>query len=219
MKIVVQCSATKNPLAPSLFFGKRRVEFVAHPEHHPGTNSNATFRPDDLIPSTLLTWRESLAAYNAKGTNPYGLLSAGMLYAQPAYQKLLDYVAAENLYILSAGWGLIRSDYLLPDYDITFSSQCESWKRRKPCDHFQDFAHLTQDRIVEDETVYFFGGKAYLPLYYTLTQALPTRKVVYYRSKSIPENGAFKYIRYDCPGSTNWHYQCIKDFMADKIVR
>jgi hypothetical protein len=176
MKIVIQCSATKQDLAGTFIISGRRVKFIAHPELHPPGETDIFSRPDDAIPSSSTTWRQHLVTYNSSGANPDHLLQAGSLYSPPAYVALLRSVGTENFYILSAGWGLVRSDFLLPDYDITFSSQGEAWKRRTKRDAFRDFAHLTQGAILGNETVYFFGGKEYLQLYYKLTKTLSPGK-------------------------------------------
>src|SRR5262245_50043580 len=136
MKIVIQCSATKEDLAGTFKVAGRSVKFIAHPELHPPSDMDILSRPDDLIPSSSTTWRQYLVAYNSSGANPDHLLQAGGLYSPPAYGTLLCSVGTENFYILSAGWGLVRSDFLLPDYDITFSSQAEPWKRRTKRDAF-----------------------------------------------------------------------------------
>jgi hypothetical protein len=165
-----------------------------------------------------MTWRQHLLAYNQQGGNPQGLLQAALLYSPPIYKALLDAIGAEAFYILSAGWGLIRAGFLLPDYDITFSSQAEPWKRRRAHNRFDDFAQLGDADAPAGETLYFFGGKDYLPLYSQLTRHLPARKVVYYASKSIVKEAGWEYIRYGSPG-TNWHYRCASDFLAGRIAR
>ena len=218
MKIVIQCSANKKALAGYFALNGRRVRFVAHPEYCEQTKAHVLCRPDDLIPSTSMTWREHLLAYNACGDNPDRLLRSGSLYSPPAYQRLLNSVGSDNLFILSAGWGLIRSDFLLPDYDITFSSQAAPWKRRTKHDLFCDFVHLTQANIACDETLYFFGGREYLPLYYKLTRCLVARKVVYYVSARFITCDGFVYIKYDSSG-TNWHYRCVSDFLNGRIEK
>ena len=149
--------------------------------------------------------------------NPDCLLAAADLYGPPVYRRLLHHVGRENFFILSAGWGLISADFLLPDYDITFSSQSEPWKRRTSRDRFADFVQLTQADIVDDESVYFFGGKDYLPLYRHLTHTLVARKVIYFASQNIRTHEAFEYIRYGSSG-TNWHYRCAADFIEGKIA-
>lgn len=223
MKIVIQCCATKYRAAGSFTSEGRRVKFVADPKLYPPTSTDVGFRPDDRMPSSSMTWREHLLSYNRQGDNPDRLLQAGKLYRPPAYRKL-DSIEAEDLYILSAGWGLVRSAFLLPDYDITYSGSAEPWKRRtKKADtkkkDFKDFSQLTQACVGRDETVYFFGGKDYLPLYYRLMEGVVARKVIYFKSDKIPRDTAFDYIPYECRGSTNWHYSCVTDFLANKIER
>ena len=216
MKVVIQCSATKNKAAGSFTFNARRVTFVSHPELHRGASSEILFRPDSRVPSTSITWRDHLLAYNKGAHNPDRLLCAADLYSPDIYRSLLRHAGSKNLFILSAGWGLVRADFLVPDYDITFSSQAEPWKRRRKRDVFSDFAQLTQVDLDATEDIYFFGGKDYLPLYYTLTRTLVARKVVYYVSAHIPRDPAFKYIRYSTAG-TNWHYGCAKDFIEGSM--
>ena len=219
MKVVIQCSATKDDRAGTFTVNGQRVKFVAHPERHHGDSSYLLSRPDDAIPSKSISWRDHLLTYNGHGDNPDHLLPAGSLYSPPIYRKLLNRFGAESLFILSAGWGLIRSDFLLPDYDITFSSQVdEPWKRRTKQDRFLDFAHLSQADLVDEERIYFFGGKAYLPLYYRLTRALMARKVIYSASANIPPEQGFEFIPYGSAG-TNWHYRCAKDFLEGRIEK
>jgi len=218
MKVVIQCSATKDEAAGSFTLNGRRVEFVAHPEFHTKAGPEALFKPDDTIPSTSTTWREHLLAYNRRSENPDRLLRAADLYSPEIYRSLLHYVGTANLFILSAGWGLINADFLVPDYDITFSSKAKSWKRRTKRDKFFDFAQLTQSDLSVGEHIYFFGGKDYLPLYYSLTRTLVARKVIYFASARIPKDQDFEYIPYGTAG-TNWHYRCAKDFIEGRIAR
>jgi hypothetical protein len=215
MKVVIQCSATKAEGAGTFTLNGRPIKFIAHPEWYPASASELPFRPDDTIPSTSTTWREHLVAYNRNGDNPDHLFQAGKLYRPKIYRSLLDHVGVENLFILSAGWGLVRADFLLARYDITFA-RAEAWKWRGAEDEFHDYAQLTQARLSAGEPVYFFGGKSYLGPYYRLTEHLTARKVIYFASASIPINQHFEYIRYDGTG-TNWHYRCARDFMEGRI--
>lgn len=220
MKVVIQCSATKVRSAGSFSLNGRRIKFVAHPEFKTQAVPEVLVRPDDMIPSTSSTWRDYLLAYNHRSDNPDGLLRAAALYSPKScpeiYQSLLRHVGEEHLFILSAGWGLIRASFLVPDYDITFSSQADLWKRRKKRDIFHDYTQMTEADLPPGEEIYFFGGKDYLPLYYKLTQALVARKVIYFTSNYIPRNQAFEYCRYHT-GGTNWHYWCAKDFIQGTI--
>lgn len=74
-----------------------------------------------------------------------------------------------NVYILSAGRGLIAGDFLTPYYDITFSPSARSpdaCKRRRKADKYRGICMLPDNT---DEEVVFFGGKDYVPLFCTLT--------------------------------------------------
>jgi hypothetical protein len=187
MKAVIQCSGTKDPRAGSFVHAGRRVTFVAQPGLHPQADNELVCRPDDLIPGLTKTWREQLTAYNENPRNPDGLLPAWKLYAPTAYQTLLRHVGEQNLFVLSAGWGLIRSDFLLPAYDITFASAADPWQRRiRRRDTFRDFNHIVDAAVRPDESVYFFGGKDYLPLFHDLTKDVQARKVVYFAAAGIP---------------------------------
>jgi hypothetical protein len=217
MKVVIQCSATKNAAAGSFTQNGQRVKFVAHPELYGGPVGEVPFKPDAIIPSEQITWRDHLLAYNQIDDNPDHLLPVVELYSNKVYRNLLNFIGEENLYILSAGWGLIRANFKLPDYDITFS-QSEPWKRRTKHDEFLDFAQLTQSELPVDEQIYFFGSKDYLPLYYRLTQNLVARKVVYFKSSKIKKHAGYEYILYGREIKTNWHYSCAKDFMAGRIA-
>lgn len=54
-------------------------------------------------------------------------------------------LGVSNVFILSAGWGLVRADYPLPVYDITVAKpakSADSYKWRRPTDEYHDFCHL-----------------------------------------------------------------------------
>ena len=111
MIAVIQCANRKRPEAGYLETPEgQRVCFVANPEAAPAS-SMIYARPDDRY-SAAGTWREALLAYNHRQDNPLGLLSAGELYQNPIYHRLSRHVGSENLYILSAGWGLIPASFL-----------------------------------------------------------------------------------------------------------
>lgn len=219
MRIVIQCAGKKRERAGRLRSASGvGVVFVAHPEKCIHTASSlCCVRPDDEVGTGLGTWREYLARYNQRSLNPDGLFQAAKLYKPPVYQALVEQFGFQNVFILSAGWGLIRSDFLTPYYDITFSNQGAPWSRRRSDDRFHDFNHLRDSCISPDETVYFFGGKDYLSLYYSLTQDIAARKVIYHSQDSPIRCQGYEYIPYR--SFTNWHYSCAQDFMEGKIPR
>ncbi len=107
---------------------------------------------------------------------PLGLLPAWRLYRHPTYELLFRRIGPERLYVLSAGWGLVRADFLVPNYDITFSKagNVPKFKRRGGQDVYNDFELPSG---IADPLV-FFGGRDYIPLFTKLTaraKDTPTR--------------------------------------------
>ncbi len=149
--------------------------------------------------------------YNAQPNgNPLGLLPAWLLYRNPAYAALVEHFGTEKVFILSAGWGLIRADFLTPTYDITFSAQADAFKRRRPSDAYADF-NMLEGR--SDEPVAFFGGKDYLPLFCRLTEGYPGRRIAVFNSATQPQAQGVRFVRYHSQTRTNWHYEAVSAFL------
>ncbi len=215
MKIVIQCAATKAPEAGYMTTTSgKRVLFVAHPEKAPPGGELILARPDDVAMDGK-TWRKLLVDYNERTDNPLALSAAYRLYKDRSYQVLVDAYGVYNVFILSAGWGLISASFLTPAYDITFSYSADDYKRRSRREQYDDLCMLSQD--VTDDVV-FFGGKDYLPLFCHLTQNYRGQRHIFFNSARIPPEAACcNLIRYPTSTRTNWHYSCIKDFVAGKI--
>lgn len=215
MKIVIQCAGSKNSSAGHFMTtAGRRIEFVAQPDAAPQSNEILYARPDDWSDQHGRSWRDLISDYNAHPrNNPFGLFPAYLLYSNDAYRVLVRRFGSENVYILSAGWGLIRSDFLTPWYDITFKHDADAYKRRGRNDKYSDFCHLTDP----NEEVLFFGGKDYLPLFCQLTQSVRAPRIVFYNSRITPSAPGCVLKRYETSMRTNWHYACGRDFAEGKI--
>jgi hypothetical protein len=213
MKIVIQCAARKDPNAGTLRNpAGKRVLFVAHPEKAPQDAGIA--RPDDVIDGK--SWRDLLLEYDANPEgNPLGLLPAYQLYAEPSYGALARHFGRESVYILSAGWGLIRSDFLTPAYDITFSAQADAYKRRRKSDPYDDLAMID---LASSDQLIFFGGKDYLPLFCRLTEGYAGERIVGYNAKTAPQKAGIRFIRYPTSTRTNWHYQAVRGFLSAEFL-
>lgn len=211
MKVVIQCAGKKSPGAGYLSCEDgRKVTFVGNPDLF--SHSNELFaRPDDLIDGGASTWREKLAEYNQQADqNPNGLYQAYQLYDNPVYEALVSKFKIKNVYILSAGWGLVRADYLLPYYDITFTKKAKLGNRRNyRWDVYKDFNMLFDSR---DDDVCFLGGKDYLPLFCDLTSNYSGKRIVYYNSNLRPIVHGCQAVRFETATRTNWHYGCA-DFL------
>ncbi len=211
MIVVIQCAASKQPNAGHLVrLHGRKGSFVADPDSAPPDDALAYTRPDDAS-DRVGTWRDVLLEYNRKPENPLGLLPAWELYDNPVYGRLVVRFGVENVYILSAGWGLISGNFLTPDYDITFSQGAAAYKRRRKSDRYMDFQMMPEDTR---EPIVFFGGKDYLPLFVALTSAVNARKTVFYNSAQVPPVPGCVLKRFETRTRTNWHYECARAFLT-----
>jgi hypothetical protein len=213
MIVVIQCAASKRPNAGSLKTRSGRdVLFVADPTLAPRSDTHVFAHPDDLAEDGK-SWRQHLVDYNESGTNPLGLAKAFELYENPAYGELVRKLGVENVFILSAGWGLIRGDFLTPQYDITFSTAVKKdapWKFRHRRHVFRDLNQLPNDTRAP---VFFFGGKDYIPLFSTLSRSIAAERTIVYNSDTPPKEPGCKIERFETTMKTNWHYSAARRFV------
>jgi hypothetical protein len=172
--------------------------------------------PDDEIKEENISWRK----YLENNQNDKNLLEAYKLYQRHEYYCLYNKFK-NNFYILSAGWGLINSNFKLPKYDITFSEKSEIRIKRNEnlieAPSYQDFNKL---KISGDEDIIFIGSPGYIPLFIKLTQHLKNRKVIYWKKmtpKPVPDkfqipNDTFLFRFYKTNTRTKWYYELAKDF-------
>jgi hypothetical protein len=215
MRIVIQCAATKSAEARRLRAADgREVLFVADPANAPPQSDTVYARPDDPADGGH-TWRQLLADYNEAETgNHLSLLPAYRLYANPVYQRLVSKFGTSRVFILSAGWGLVSADFLLPDYDITFSPMAPLFKRRRKSDLYRDFCMLANN----SGHVAFVGGKDYVPLFLALTKDISDQKLIFFNSSLTPKlPPGYKSNRYNTSTRTNWHYECAIDLIEGRV--
>lgn len=217
--IVIQCAASKNRNAGFMRRGDRQMAmFVAKPSHAPRNDQYVYAHPDDDAGSGA-SWRDELWRYNARyagsaANNPWGLLPAWKLYTESVYADLWRKYGPERLYILSAGWGLIRGDFLTPNYDITFSKKAEPYKRRGKRDAYQDWRMLPEDA---DNPVVFFGGQGYIGFFCSLTERVKGTRHIFYNSQNIPDAPGCRLVKYATRTKTNWHYEAADAFLQGEI--
>ena len=214
--IVIQCAAGKQPTAAHLKSSDgRKVMFVANPGLAPANPDCVYARPDDLANSGV-SWRQELQRYNQgrASDNPLELLPAWRLYRNPPYELLYDQCGPENLYVLSAGWGLIQADFLTPNYDITFSSSAEKYKRRRRREAYDDFRMLPHSAA---KPVVFFGGKDYVSLFCELSSQVRGQRHIIYNSAKPPSAPGCQLHRFETRARTNWHYAAARAYIEGLI--
>ena len=221
MKVVISCAGSKAKNAGYMKTkteDERCVQFVGNPAKVVSREPGFCYaRPDDEAREGE-TWRGKLVTYNksCKDENPFGLLPAYKLYAprnphSDVYSKLVRVFGEDNVFILSAGWGLIKASFLTPNYDITFSGSADAYKRRRECDQYCDFNHLES---AIDEDLLFFGGQGYLPLFCDRTWHYQGRRIVYYNSLKKPNSNDVKLVHYKpTENPYTWVYEC-----ATKVI-
>lgn len=212
--VVISCAGSKKDDAGHFETDDgRKVMFVADPAKAPRDSEFHYARPDDLADG--VSWRDRLVEYNdRKEDNPFGLFSAGQLYENEIYKRLEESYGLRGFYILSAGWGLIRADFLTPKYDITFNTKAGALNRRKAADRWKDLNRLPADCR---KPVMFFGGKDYVPLFCELTEGYRGERKIWTRSQRLPDAPGCVVCPYRTNTRTNWHYECVQAFLDGKL--
>jgi hypothetical protein len=206
-KVVMICAGGKHN---SFFKAYPKENFVNKPElsneHH----------PDDKMNDKKTSWRD----YLINNQNDNNLLEAYNLYTREEY-RCLHRKYEHNFYILSAGWGLVNSEFKLPKYDITFSNTANLRTKRNDnligAPLYNDFNLLNLDG---KEDIVYIGSPDYIPLFFDLTSILKNRKIIYWKGMApmpvpvrfpIPNN-TFLYRYYNTNTRMNWYYEVARDF-------
>jgi hypothetical protein len=213
---VIQCASGKRDGAGHLTtVNGKPVTFVAQRELAPHRADREYAEPDD--PSGYgSSWREFLQKHNNdhSGDNPARLCPAYQLYKNKAYVRLADGLGVSNVYVLSAGWGLIRADFLTPFYDITFSSSADTYKRRRKKDRFDDLRMLPEST---KKDIVFFGSRECLPLFCSLTDSVRAKRIVFYNSQAPPQCNGCTLKKFVGTRHTNWQYDCVNAFLDGRV--
>jgi hypothetical protein len=215
MKVIIQCAGSKRQNAGMLKTKDgRSVFFVGNPGLVRGTASRVYARPDDLSDQGV-SWRQVASAYNENGNAKLlGIVPAFELYDNGIYRALVARFGISGVFVLSAGWGLIKADFLTPNYDITFSAAADKLVRRRKSEKYNDFCMLPNDT---DDTIVFLGGKDYIPLFVELTRTVKGKRTVFYNSISPPIAPGCKLKKFETRTKTNWHYECAAALIGGSI--
>ena len=223
MKIVMPCANRKFPREGGPFIGFMRdkdgkpVKFVDKPKLAPKSGQFRYVSPTCNYDDNM-TFQDKLGSYNDRfksdGDNPFYLYPAYRLYEPPIYEKLVnsENYGKDGVYIFAAPFGIVRADFLLPMYDLTFSSgqDIEDYVRRDENDTYnnKDFYHLDDN---SDETLHFIGIKSYIKPFRRLTRNYRGKRMIYFNSQTRIYSRDVEFVRCNgVKGPRNWHYQCAK---------
>jgi hypothetical protein len=209
---VLCCSKSKK--SDIFSYNNKRINFVALPEVAPKNGDDVLYcTPDDNIPDLAKKWRDLIDEQTHED-----LMCAFKLYNNEVYRSLYKKFG-EHFYILSAGWGIIRSTYKLPAYNITYSKHGDNLTRRTNDMQWNDFNHLQDDadkgKIPSDAKIVLFAGPDYLNQFYTLTSKIKNTKIIFYKSEGIDRRNGYIYEHYDDNIRTNWFYKAAHDFKRE----
>jgi hypothetical protein len=216
MKIIISCSDQKN--GELLVHKGLKINFVSNKDQSVA-NQELHFHPDDIVPNEEISWR-NLINQQKKDLH---LIPAYELYKRPIYSALFKYFGAD-LFVFSAGWGIIKADYKLPKYNVTFScsKNIPLHARRNSEDKFNDFNHLLG--IEENERIVLIAGLDYVLPFCQLTEQLPNEKIIIFKNKKIILNNPFwgnkkfNFVYYHTTRRTNWHYEVAERLIKNEIT-
>jgi len=199
---VLCCSKSK--LDNDFYYNNQLVKFIAAKPK--ASSDNILYStPDDFIPCSEKTWKNLIQEQSHEN-----LICAYKLYKNSVYRSLF-HKFGECFYILSAGWGIIRSSFKIPNYNITFSKQADSLTKRKNDIKWDDFNHLQEDivlkKIPEDAIIILFAGVDYHNIFYSLTADIINRRIIMCKSIPIEKRNGYEYEKYNERISTNWFYK------------
>ena len=207
-KVVMICAASKEK-SSSLIFNNQEISFQAS-----SNRVNNIYLPDDKISITgSETWRDFIT--NNQQQIPF---KAYELYRRDEYRQLYDSYR-DSFYILSAGWGLVNSEFRLPRYDITFLNKNQETFRNNKVNNYEDFNQLI---LKPHDEIIFIGTEKYLPLFFNLTDKIINKKIIYWRAMGtilnypLP-NETFEYRKYVTNTRTLWHYELAKKNASGEI--
>jgi len=216
MNIIIQCQGKKKNINRFTGGNNRKVMFVADPSKYSSTDYLAC-RPDDMKSKQDMSWRQYIYLINQSGKcfKDNRVIRSAELYTETIYMQLVNAFGWENVFILSAGWGLIRSDFYIPYYNITFSQvnrEIKYIQRKKNSDDWHDFQQLDSS---SKEPLVYFGCYGYIPLLTNLTKKYKGKKIAFYAAyeagKELQKSG-FAIIKRD--SYTNWHYKCAEEWCS-----
>jgi hypothetical protein len=140
------------------------------------------------------------------------------LYKDKRYNDLRKQFGYDKVFILSAGWGLVRGDTKIPFYNVTFSNQAEKECRITPV------TRAKHDSVIYDvgecDELHLFITPNYLKYWnYAFSQNMSIAKktMLHWRKGQGCPTGNYNVLYDDCGEQrTNWHYTALSQFLESQ---
>lgn len=212
--IIIQCSAGKQFGGEWIENGKK-VKFVANPLVAGNPPAGYVYKKPQDISTNGKKYIDELVEYNKNNSNPMKLFRAADLYKNETYKQLDLYCDSKgwSFYILSAGWGLIKADYLIPNYDITFTSAAVAYKKKT---FHRDTIGINMMDAKQEQSIFCFVGKSYYEILDATTGVAGGKKYLFYLDKNgnkIMNKRGYVTVPFTYHDGYRWNYACAQDFM------
>ncbi len=205
-KIVFTCANRKYE-DTDLIYEYNQIEFKWEENHQINR-----YNPFDYIPVENIRWSVKLQDNNQEFVQ---IPQAFELYKPKIYGRLRN-CFGDRFFIASAGWGIVKSDFRLPNYDVTFSANAINTSSYRDSDmgFENDLNDLEIINNPEDITspIVFLGPAPYIKQFVSLTQNLPNRKIIFTNSELnrnliniLNQNATFEYHFLNMTASSIWY--------------
>lgn len=177
-------------------------------------NVNVGHRPFDSF-KNFNTYFDTVKAFQGSLTPAYKLYNGEKGARSPHY--ICHEHNKKNLYILSTAWGIVNSEFELPEYNVTFSAddntalqsdgEYEDTQWRNGMSRaFNELATLSDKSL----PVVMMGGDSYIRRFLFLSRKILNPVVIFTRKASIIEECKRKkipYVKANTDTRTNWYYK------------
>lgn len=129
--------------------------------------------------------------------------------------RLADHFGVQNVFILSAGCGLIPE---LPNAllrPLPSSASAEVYKWWLQADGYRDLNRLPAGEAMTSSSS---AGRDYLPQFCALTAVTKGKRIVFYSSAKPPSAPGCQLRPFHTSTRTNWHYGCGNAFVNGSLT-
>lgn len=206
------------------------VDIVANPQ------KPNDMRPFDVLPSGNTIYDEVEKQQDANLTPAYLAYTAGCRNIMSPYEQCYRN-HGNNLFILSTAWGIVRADFKIPKYDVSFSPRADPRVKAKlnsrgdyANNHWNSYANVAFNHLkFRDEIDSNLKVNSKKPIVVILARTYLLRFARVYSNSGMSNplviisyavvpnnvrrilgNANVQYIRYATNANRTWHYEVMR---------